>query len=114
MTVQGLLKMIQKSKKTCFYDVQSGRGTKRIDSMVVEEVVTAVLEESSGSVKPCSAQGIVRTLDRPVSMVHKIQRHILHCYPYKISHVQELFSSDQPARETFALEFLVCMEVNKE
>ncbi|GBN95310.1 hypothetical protein AVEN_75324-1 [Araneus ventricosus] len=48
MTVQGLLKMIQKFEKTCSFTVQSGRGRKRIDSTVVEEVAIAVQEESNG------------------------------------------------------------------
>ncbi|GBM47056.1 hypothetical protein AVEN_179784-1 [Araneus ventricosus] len=96
MIVQGLLKMIQKFEKTGFFAVQSGRGRKKIDSTVVEEVTTAVQEESSGGVQPCSAREIARTLDRPVSTVHKILRNILHCYPYKISYMQELFPSDLP------------------
>ena len=57
MTVQGLLKMIQKFEKTRSFDVKFGRGRKKIDSKVVEEVPTAVKEESSGGVKPCSARG---------------------------------------------------------
>ena len=32
-----------KYEKTCSFYVQSGRGRKRVDSMVVEEVTTAVL-----------------------------------------------------------------------
>ena len=36
MTVQGLFKMIQKFEKTGYFDVQSRRGEKKIDSMVVE------------------------------------------------------------------------------
>ncbi|GBM66464.1 hypothetical protein AVEN_146292-1 [Araneus ventricosus] len=99
MTVQGLLKMIQKFEKTGSFAVRPGRGRKRIDSTVVEEVATAVQEESSGGVQPCRAREIARTLDRPVSTVQKILRNILHCYPYKISHVQELFPSDLPARD---------------
>ena len=64
--------------------------------------------DSSDGVKSSSA----RILDRPVSTVHKNVRNILHCYRYKISHMQELFPSDLPA--TQALEFLPCMEVDKE
>ena len=64
MTVQGLLKMIQKFRKTGSFDVQSGTGMKRIDSTVVEDVAIAVQDESSGGVKPCSARRIARTLDR--------------------------------------------------
>ena len=98
MTVQSLLKIIQKFEKTGSFDLQSGRGREKIDSTVDEEVATAVQEELSGGVKTYT--GIARTLDRPVSKVHKLLRNILHCYPYKISHVQELFPSDIPATET--------------
>ena len=90
--------------------MQSGRGRKRIDSTVVEEVATAVQEESSSGMKPCNARGVARTLVR----VHKIVRSIPHFYPYKISHMQELFPSDLLARETFALELLARMEMDKE
>ena len=45
MTVQGLLKVIQKFEKIGSFDVQSGRGRKRIDLTIAEEVATAVLEE---------------------------------------------------------------------
>ncbi|GFS48375.1 hypothetical protein TNCV_2297221 [Trichonephila clavipes] len=34
------------------FQVQSGRGRKRVNSMIVEEVATAVQEESSGGLKP--------------------------------------------------------------
>ena len=107
MTVQGLLKMFQKFGKTGSFDVQSGRGKKGIDSGVNEEEAKTVLEELNCGVKPFCARGIVST-------VHKIFRNILHCYPYKISHVQELFPSDLPAREIFTLEFLVRMEMDVE
>ena len=54
--------------------------TVTIFTMVVKEVPTAVKEKSSSGVKPCSAWGIVLTLDRlnstmskiPVSTVNKI------------------------------------------
>ncbi|GFX81394.1 uncharacterized protein TNCV_142441 [Trichonephila clavipes] len=97
------------------YDaLPSGRGKKIINSTVVEEVATSVQEESSGGLQPSTARGIARALDRPVSMVHKILLSILHCYPYKISHVQELLPPDLPVRETFAFEFLVRIEVDNE
>ena len=75
---------------------------------------TVVQEESSGGMKPCSTRRIARTLDRPVSKVQKTLRNILNCYPYKTSHVQELFPSVLPAREPFVLEFLPRMEMDKE
>ena len=103
ITVQGLLKMIQKFKKIGSFHVQYGRGRKKIDSMVVEEVTTAVQgSDSSGGMNPCSAQGIDRPLDGLVSTVHKILRIIPHCFPYQISYVQKLCPSDLTARQTFA------------
>ncbi|GBN96414.1 hypothetical protein AVEN_10918-1 [Araneus ventricosus] len=48
----------------------------------------------------------------PVSMVRKILRNILQCYPFKITHVQELVPADLPKREAFALQFLARMEVD--
>ena len=45
--------MIQKFEKTGSFEVESCRGRKRINSMVVEEVATAVLgSDSSGGVNP--------------------------------------------------------------
>ena len=95
------------------FDVQSIKDIKRIDSTVVEEITTAMQRESNGGVKPCSAKGIARTFDRPVSTVHKILLNILHSYAFKISHVQELFPSKLPARQTCPLEVLAHMEEDK-
>ncbi|GIY09664.1 protein inturned [Caerostris extrusa] len=39
---------------------------------------------------------------------------ILHYYPYKVTHVQELLPAHLPVRHTFALEFLVHMEVDSD
>ena len=69
----GSVKMIQEFEKTGSFDVQSVRGRKRIDSMVIEKVATAKQEESSDGVKSCSVRGIVQTLDKPVSTVHKMK-----------------------------------------
>ncbi|GBO25614.1 hypothetical protein AVEN_207854-1 [Araneus ventricosus] len=46
----------------------------------------------------------------PDSTVRKILRIILQCYPFKITHVQELVPADQPKREDFNLQFLARME----
>ncbi|GBN87743.1 hypothetical protein AVEN_240988-1 [Araneus ventricosus] len=54
----------------------------------------------------CNARGIPRTLDMPISTVRKILRNILQCYPFKITHIQELVSADLPKREAFAYNFL--------
>ena len=104
MTVQDLLKMIQKfDKKKVLLKCNLEEGGKELLPRVVSEVATAVQKESNCGLKHCSARGIARTLENPVSTMHEILRNILHCYLYKISHVQELFPSNLPARETFAL-----------
>ena len=59
MTVLGLLIMIQTFEKTDSFDVQSNRGRKIINSTVVEELATAVHEETSSGEKSCSYRGIV-------------------------------------------------------
>ena len=50
------VKMIQKFEKTDYFDVQSGRVSKRTHSTVVEEVATAMYKQSSNGVNLCSAQ----------------------------------------------------------
>ena len=94
MTVQGLLKMIQKFKKASSFDMQSGRERKRIYSTVVEEVATAVQEELSGGAKLSNAQGIAPTLDRPLARIrhwhgaYNLTKHFAFAnYPYKIVHM---------------------------
>ena len=68
-------------------------GGKKIDLMLIEEVATTVQEELSD---PAVHRDLVN-IDRSVSMVHKIWS-ILHGYPYKISHVEELLPADLSAR----------------
>ncbi|GBN89412.1 hypothetical protein AVEN_148120-1 [Araneus ventricosus] len=55
----------------------------------------------------CNARGIPRSLDMLISTVRKILRNILQCYPFKITHIQELVSDDLPKREAFACNFLL-------
>ncbi|GBM18396.1 hypothetical protein AVEN_72738-1 [Araneus ventricosus] len=70
----------------------------------------------AGSVKQCfgnvQCTGNFPNLNVPVSTVHKILRNILQCYPFKITHIQELVPADLPKREAFALQFLARMEVD--
>ncbi|GFU78732.1 retrovirus-related Pol polyprotein from transposon opus [Trichonephila clavipes] len=73
-----------------------------------------LVEETSGDLQSCSARGIARTLDSPVSTVHKILRNILHSYPCKISHLDEFLPPDLPARDILVLEFLTRIEVDSE
>ena len=103
---------MQKFETTGSFDVQPGRGRKRVHSTVVKEVTSTLQEGSAGDVQPCSARRIARTLDRPTSTLLKIVRNILRYYPYKIGHAQELLPSDLSARATFALEFLARMEMD--
>ena len=63
MTMQSLLIMIQIFEMTDSFHVQSGRGKKRIYSMVVDEVATAVRQETSGGEISCSSRGISWTLE---------------------------------------------------
>ncbi|GFW82260.1 uncharacterized protein TNCV_3817411 [Trichonephila clavipes] len=96
MITQVLEKMIQNSKRHVLLMCELIEGGKELT--IVVKVATAVHEESRGGFEPCSVRWITQTLERPVSTVHKILRNILHCYPYKINHAQELLPSDLPAR----------------
>ncbi|GBM29521.1 hypothetical protein AVEN_212246-1 [Araneus ventricosus] len=78
----------------------------------VEDVSTALQEASSSALGTCSARGISRSLDMPVSTVRKILRNILQRYPFKGTHVQKLVPADMAKREAFALGFLALMEVD--
>ncbi|GBL89710.1 hypothetical protein AVEN_104656-1 [Araneus ventricosus] len=80
------------------YEVKCGSGRKTIASKSVEDATTSLLEASSSALGTCSARRISRTLDMPVSTVRKILRNILQCYPFKITHVQELVTRTAEAR----------------
>ena len=54
----------------------------------------------------CNARGIALSLDVPVSRVRTVLCDVLHCYAYKITHVQDLLPTDLPVKQTFAEEFL--------
>ncbi|GBM95627.1 hypothetical protein AVEN_256426-1 [Araneus ventricosus] len=112
MTAFGLEKMIDNFEELGSFDVKYCRGRKAIASTSVVDVATALQETSSSVLGTCSARGISRTLDMPVSTVRKIFRNILQCYPFKITHVQELVPADLPKREAFALQFLARMKVD--
>ncbi|GBN45639.1 hypothetical protein AVEN_99126-1 [Araneus ventricosus] len=76
------------------------------------DVAGTLQKESSSVLGTCRALGISRTLDMAVSTVRKILRNILQCYPFKITHVQELVPADLPEREAFIQQFLAGMEVH--
>ncbi|GBM96285.1 hypothetical protein AVEN_142047-1 [Araneus ventricosus] len=112
MTALGLKKMIDKFEESGSFGVKCGRRRKAIGSTSVEDVATALQEESSGALGTCSAWGISRTLDMPFSTIRKILRNILQCYPFKIKHARELVPAHLPKGETSALQFLARMEVD--
>ncbi|GBM01143.1 hypothetical protein AVEN_27243-1 [Araneus ventricosus] len=112
ITAFSLKKIIDKFEESGSFEVKCSRGRKAIASTSVDDVTTAMQEASSSALGTCSAREISRTLDMPANMVRKILRNILQCYPFKITHVQELVAADLPKREAFALQFLVRMEVD--
>ncbi|GBM15619.1 hypothetical protein AVEN_95253-1 [Araneus ventricosus] len=112
MTAFGLKKMIDKFEESGSIDMKCGRGRKSIASTSVEDVATALQEVLCSALGKCSARGISRTLDIPVSTVCKILRNILQCYPFKITHVQELVPANLPKQEALAQQFLAPMEVD--
>ncbi|GBM68019.1 hypothetical protein AVEN_75863-1 [Araneus ventricosus] len=112
VTVFGLKKTIDKFEESLSFDVKCDRGRKAIASMSVEDMAIALQEASSSALGTCSARGISQNLDMPVSTVRKILRNILQCYPFKITHVQELVPANLPKREAFDLQFLARMEVD--
>lgn len=107
MSDRALRDMMVKFERTGQLGVLPGRGRKRVNSAVVEDVATAVVEGSSESLHgSVSVPTISRTLDMPYSTVRHIMRRILNFYPYKIKVVHQLERHDPEIRKTFALQFL--------
>ena len=92
----------QREEINCF-DVSNGR-----------RYCHSIKGQASSGVEMCSAHDIDWCLDILASTVHKIICSILHCYPYKITHVHELIPADLQKREAFALEFFTHMEEDNE
>lgn len=111
ISVRAMEAMIKKFEETGSFDVRRGRGRKPIPSASVEDVALS-LEEGRNTQGTTSARGIARSLHMPLSTVLKILRSILKCYPYKITHVQQLLNTDFAQRETFALQFIARMDVD--
>ncbi|GBN38544.1 hypothetical protein AVEN_98491-1 [Araneus ventricosus] len=105
MTAFSFKKMIDKFEESGLFDVNWGRVRKAIASTSVEDV--ALQEASSSALGTCSARGISRSLDMPVTTVRKILRNILQCYPIKITHVQELVPADLPNEKLPPCNFLL-------
>lgn len=112
ITTNGLRKMIAKFEETGSFHVKRGRGRKPVSAAALEDVATALQEQTISDAGISSARGISRMLDMPISTVRKVLRNILRCYPYKITHVQQLLPADLESRGSFALRFLARMEVD--
>ena len=106
--------MITKFEKTGSFDVKRDRGRKSVLAAAVEDVATALKEQTNSDAGINSARGISRMLDMPISTVRKVTWNILRCYPYKITHAQQLLPEDMESRESFALRFPARMEMDNE
>ena len=113
MSPQGVRDMISRFETTGSLGVQRGRGRKPIGAEVVSEVATAVVEQSLTNDRGISsARAVSRQLDVSYGTVWKILRKIVHFFPYKISHKQQLLGTDTERRLSFALTFIARMEVD--
>ncbi|GFX06307.1 uncharacterized protein TNCV_505271 [Trichonephila clavipes] len=105
--------MIARFEKTGHLDVQPGRGRKSTRSDVIEDVATAIVDQSMDNVIGCSsARAVSRHLGVPYSTVWNVLRKVVHFFPYKIRHNQQLMANDREKRLTFALTFLARVEVD--
>ncbi|GFV43151.1 uncharacterized protein TNCV_1573971 [Trichonephila clavipes] len=110
---QALKRMIARFEKTGHLGVQPGRGRKSTRSDVVEDVATAIVDQSMDNVIGCSsACAVSRHLGVPYSTVRNVLRKVVHFFPYKIRHNQQLMANDREKRLTFALTFLARVEVD--
>ena len=111
MTVQSLLKMIQNSKRKVLLKCNLVEGRKELILRQLKWPQQCRVERWCETLQ-CTENR--PNMNRPVSTLQTILRNIMYCCPYKISRVQELFPSKMPARDTFTLEFLARMKVDKE
>ena len=101
-------KMLKKLEETGSFEAKS------ISSKPIEIEATALQEGMNIDMQTCSARGISSFTDVSVTSVPKILLNILHSYTYKFTLVQEFLPAYLPVKDTFALEFLACMEVDNE
>ncbi|GBM54449.1 hypothetical protein AVEN_150605-1 [Araneus ventricosus] len=101
--------MIARFENTGHLGVQPGRGRKSTRS----DVATTIVEQSMDNVVGCSsARAVSRYLGVPYRTVRNVLRKMVHFFPYKISHNQQLLAIDKEKRLTFALTFLARVEVD--
>ncbi|GFU72870.1 uncharacterized protein TNCV_4909991 [Trichonephila clavipes] len=110
---QALKRIIARFEKTGHIGVQPDRGRKSTRSDAVEDVVTAIVDQSMDNVIGCgSVRAVSRHLGVPYSTVWNVLRKVVHFFPYKIRHNQQLMANDREKRLTFALTFLARVEVD--
>ncbi|GFX12675.1 uncharacterized protein TNCV_3157961 [Trichonephila clavipes] len=110
---QALKRMIAPLEKTGHLSVQTGRGRKSTRSDAVEDVATAIVDQSMDNVIGCSsARAVSRHLGVPYCTVWNVLRKVVHSFPYKIRHNHQLMANDREKRLTFALAFLARVEVD--
>ncbi|KFM77225.1 hypothetical protein X975_20207, partial [Stegodyphus mimosarum] len=113
VSINRLKAMVATFEKTGSQKVQSGRGRKPVSQDTIEAVATAIVDRGPDNIAATSsARGVAWNMDMPYSTVWKILRKIINFYPYKISRVEELLYPDHDKQLTFALTFLVRMEVD--
>ncbi|GFV87672.1 uncharacterized protein TNCV_779561 [Trichonephila clavipes] len=110
---QALMRMIAQFEKTGHLGVQPGRGRKSTRSDIVEDVATAIVDQSMDNVIGCSsARAVSQHLGVPYSSVECTEKSGVHFSPYKICHNQQLMANNREKRLTFALTFLARVEVD--
>ena len=98
--------MIAKFEETGSLYVKRGRGRKPVSAAAVEDVATALQEQTNSDAEFSSKRGVSRMLDMPIGTVRNVLGNILGCYPYKITHVKQLLPADLESLKSFALRFL--------
>ncbi|GFQ99970.1 DUF4817 domain-containing protein [Trichonephila clavata] len=91
MSTKGIRAMIKRFEETGKLGVQPGRDRKRITPVLVDAVKTAVdVQSQTSEFGSSSAHAVSRQTDYSYNTVRKVLRNIMHYFPYKIRHTQEL------------------------
>ena len=73
--------MITQFEKIGDFRVQPGRGCKPTRSDIVEDIATAIVEQSIYNVTGCSARAVSRNFSVPYSTMQNILRKLVHFLP---------------------------------
>ena len=87
---QALKRIIARFKITGDLRVQPGRGCKPTRSDIVENVATAIVEQSMDVAGCNRARAVSQNLSIPYSTLQNILRKMVHFFPYKIRYNQQL------------------------